>query len=95
MGVFIQGEDLSIKALVGHSSAIRLAFDDGFPSFDIPGNVFLAAFTSPNASNSGLFDTCLLYDVSATIQMRWRDDDTGWKGPKTFDAFRVLTMGMP
>lgn len=67
----------------------------GTLSVSIPDSSAIGAFVTarPNDSNN-LTNTYILYqDDSGTIQTYWQDDASGWKGPKTYDAFSGADNG--
>ncbi|KAF2998099.1 hypothetical protein E8E14_004578 [Neopestalotiopsis sp. 37M] len=72
-----------------------LAWANDDLSYDIPSDSAIGSFViaRPNNSNN-LTNTYILYqDSDSIIQVMWQDDDSGWKGPSTYDAFNDADAG--
>ncbi|KAF2468753.1 uncharacterized protein BDR25DRAFT_52625 [Lindgomyces ingoldianus] len=98
IGVFYQGEDGKLREVQRDKLTWEYAYETHALSQSIPPPSLtppqFAAFSLTNVTNPTELDTYILWqDTSATIQMQWRDDSSGWKGPKTFDAFRGADNG--
>ncbi|ORY66051.1 uncharacterized protein BCR38DRAFT_172269 [Pseudomassariella vexata] len=71
------------------------AWTKGSLSTDIPEDSPIAAFTVGRPYNSDdQVNTYILYqDALGTVQVVWQDDDSGWKGPETYDAISNAEKG--
>jgi len=67
-----------------------------FTTPPLPPKTALAVFSIPGddeAKYSPLKTYALYQDSDAKIQMMWRNDTSGWNGPKTFSAFKGADNG--
>ncbi|ORY19585.1 hypothetical protein BCR34DRAFT_135215 [Clohesyomyces aquaticus] len=99
VGVFYQAQDGRLKEVQRDYTSGDYSYEAHSLSQAIPlpsesGPSPFTAFALTNLTTASALDTYILYqDSSATIQMQWRYEDTGWKGPKTFDALKGADNG--
>jgi hypothetical protein len=70
-------------------------YSPGTLNLPIPSDTSIGAFAvaRPQDANNDINAYILWQDASGTIQMSWQDDESGWKGPSTFPAFRGADSG--
>ncbi|KAI0383740.1 hypothetical protein F5Y04DRAFT_19953 [Hypomontagnella monticulosa] len=71
------------------------AWRKGALSKDVPPTTSIGAFSVGRPyDNNNQVNTYILYqDDDGIIQVVWQDDDSGWKGPKTYDALGDAEKG--
>ncbi|KAI0848914.1 hypothetical protein F5Y00DRAFT_237047 [Daldinia vernicosa] len=87
---------LSLKIRDGlESSNDGVAWRKGALSKKIPADTPIGAFSVGRPyDNNNQVNTYILYqDDDGIIQVVWQDDDTGWKGPQTYDALDGAEKG--
>ncbi|ETS73886.1 hypothetical protein PFICI_14832 [Pestalotiopsis fici W106-1] len=79
----------------GSNNVTGLAWGDDELSYDIPSDTAIGSFVIARPDNSNNYtNTYILYqDDDGIIQVMWQDDESGWKGPSTYDAFNGADMG--
>ncbi|KAI6093477.1 hypothetical protein F4821DRAFT_220702 [Hypoxylon rubiginosum] len=72
-----------------------VAWRKGALSKEIPAGASIGAFSVGRPyDNNNQVNTYILYqEDDGTIQVVWQDDDTGWKGPQTYDALDGAKKG--
>ncbi|KAI0175996.1 hypothetical protein GGR52DRAFT_340074 [Hypoxylon sp. FL1284] len=71
-----------------------VAWRKGALSKAIPAGTSIGAFSVGRPyDNDNQVNTYVLYQQDDTIQVVWQDDDTGWKGPQTYDALKGAAKG--
>lgn len=92
LGSWSAGEPLSRRAttLRDLTSHILDTFNQ-----QIPRAASMGAFSVPRASSpQNKVDFYILWqDASGALQVSWKDDESGWKGPLTFPALAGADMG--
>ncbi|KAI8960761.1 hypothetical protein F5Y11DRAFT_349181 [Daldinia sp. FL1419] len=87
---------LSLKIRDGlEPSNDGVAWRKGALSKKIPADTSIGAFSVGRPfDNNNQVNTYILYqDDDGIIQVVWQDDDTGWKGPQTYDALDGAETG--
>ncbi|XXG94040.1 hypothetical protein Hte_000291 [Hypoxylon texense] len=72
-----------------------VAWRKGALSKEIPAGTSIGAFSVGRPyDNNNQVNTYILYqEDDGTMQVVWQDDDTGWKGPQTYDALDGAEKG--
>ncbi|KAI1765282.1 hypothetical protein GGR53DRAFT_490534 [Hypoxylon sp. FL1150] len=72
-----------------------VAWRNGALSKEIPAGTSIGAFSvgRPYDDNDQINTYILYQEDDGTIQVVWQDDDTGWKGPQSYDALDGAANG--
>ncbi|KAF2683273.1 hypothetical protein K458DRAFT_418910 [Lentithecium fluviatile CBS 122367] len=90
LGLFYQEKGGRMLVYTEDEDEIGALWENAAFSELIPSNASVAAFSTTRTTfpaDPNLNNYLLWRDASDTIQMSWRDDDSGWKGPITYPAF--------